>query len=237
LPALAVASGEWLRGLWQRPDVQKAGAVLGLLIVLLCAAAFIYLQWVAPDRMDALRVRYEVKNLVPLIGIVVLGSMALLVCGARRGALACAWVLGLAWLVVSVTLFPQINASRSGKSLVARVEKIHDPQRELGLFAYREQFLLYFERPTVNFGHRRWREGPLESYDAARWLNEQTDRQLLIPEDLVEPCFSAPRERVEVGISAGDYWLLLSGPVSRECAARGKPEHVIRYSPVPTGAR
>jgi 4-amino-4-deoxy-L-arabinose transferase-like glycosyltransferase len=237
LPALAVASGEWLRGLWQRPDAQKAGAVLGLLIVLFCAAAFIYLQWVAPDRMDALRARYEVKNLVPLIGIVVLGSMALLVCGARRGALACAWVLGLGWLVVSLTLFPQINGSRSGRSLVARIEKIADPERELGLLAYREEFLLYFKRPTVNFGHRRWREGLLESYDAARWLNEQADRQLLIPENLVEPCFSTPRERVEVGISAGDYWLLLSGPVSPECAARGKPEHVIRYSPAPTGRR
>ena len=37
------------------------------------------------------------------------------------------------------------------------------PGEELALVAYKEQFLLYLDRPTVNFGHRRWLEGPQES--------------------------------------------------------------------------
>ena len=44
---------------------------------------------------------------------------------------------------------------------------------QLALVAYKEQFLLYLDRPTVNFGHRRWLEGPQESYDAAAWLNAE----------------------------------------------------------------
>ncbi|HJS21588.1 MAG TPA: glycosyltransferase family 39 protein [Steroidobacteraceae bacterium] len=231
LPALAVVSGEWLRGLWQRPDVQRAGAVLGLFIVLACAAAFIYVAWIAPDRLEALRAQYGVRNALPLLAIAVLGSIALIVCGVRRGALACAWVFGFGWLVVSFILYPQINEARSGKVLVAQLEKLVHPGRELGLLAYPEQFLLYLDQPSVNFGHRRWREGDLESYDAARWLNERPDRQLLIPENLAAPCFTGVRERVEVGISARDYWLLVSGPASADCAARGKPENVISYSP------
>ena len=231
LPALAAASGEWLRGLWQRPDVQKAGAALGLLVVLICAATFIYLSWFAPERVDELRAQYGLRNLLPLIAIAVLGSMALIACGARRGALACAWVIGLGWLVVSLTLYPQINAARSGKAFAARLEERADPARELGMLAYREQFLLYLDRPTVNFGHRRWREGDAESYDAALWLDGQGDRQLLIPEERLEPCFAGARERIDLGVSARARWFLVSGPVSPECARRGKPGNAIHYSP------
>jgi 4-amino-4-deoxy-L-arabinose transferase-like glycosyltransferase len=231
LPALAVASGEWLRGLWQRPDVQKAGAVFGLLIVLASAAAFIYLTWLAPERASELSEQYEVRYLTPLAGIAVLGSIALIVCGVQRGVLGCAWVLGLAWLVVSFTIYPQINGARSAKDFVAHLEQLADPQRELGLLAYKEQFLLHLTRPSVNFGHRRWREGPAESYDAARWLAERPDRQLLVAEDQLEPCFATARERIDVGTSSREHWLLVSGPVNPDCASQGRPQNVIHYSP------
>jgi 4-amino-4-deoxy-L-arabinose transferase-like glycosyltransferase len=231
LPALAVASGEWLRGLWQRPDVQKAGAVFGLLIVLASAAAFIYLTWLAPERASELREQYEVRYLTPLAGIAVLGSIALIVCGVQRGVLGCAWVLGLTWLVVSFTIYPQINGARSAKDFIARVEQLADPDRELGLLAYKEQFLLHLTRPSVNFGHRRWREGPAESHDAARWLAERPDRQLLVAEDQLEPCFATARERIDVGTSSREHWFLVSGPVNSDCASQGRPQNVIHYSP------
>jgi 4-amino-4-deoxy-L-arabinose transferase-like glycosyltransferase len=231
LPALAIASGEWLRGLWQRPDVQKTGAVLGLLVVLASAGAFIYLSWFAPERAAELREQYGLRTLTPLIGIAVLGSIALIVCGVGRGALACAWVFGLTWWVVSFAIYPQINAARSATAFIARLEQAADPKRELGLLAYKEQFLLHLHRPSVNFGHSRWREGPLESYDAARWLDERPDRQLLVREELLMPCFADARERIDVGLSARERWFLVSGPVSADCAERGRSEHVIHYSP------
>ncbi len=231
LPALAVASGEWLRGLWQRPDVQRAGAALGLFVVLICAAAFVYLSWIAPERMDALREQYGLKYLAPLAVAVVFGSVALIACGVRRGMLACAWVLGLGWLLASLTVYPQINTARSGANFVARLEEVADPARELGLLAYREQFLLYLGRPSVNFGHRRWPEGPLESYDAARWLGEDRNRQLLVPDALLAPCFLDARERVDLGVSADRRWFLVSGPVSADCASSGNSGHVIHYGP------
>jgi 4-amino-4-deoxy-L-arabinose transferase-like glycosyltransferase len=231
LPALAIASGEWLRGLWQRPDVQKTGAALGLLIVLASAAAFIYLTWLAPERAEELRVQYQLEHLLPLAGIALLGSLALIVCGVQRGALACAWVLGFTWLVVSFTVYPQINGARSAKDFMARVEQLADPDRELGLLAYKEQFLLHLKRPSVNFGHRRWREGPLESYDAARWLDANPDRQLLVAADQLQPCFAEAREQVEVGTSSRERWFLVSGPANADCVARGQADHAIKYFP------
>jgi 4-amino-4-deoxy-L-arabinose transferase-like glycosyltransferase len=237
LPALAIASGEWLRGLWQRPDVQKTGAALGLLIVLVSAAAFIYLTWLAPERAAELREQYDLRYLVPLAGIAVLGSIALIACGVQRGVLACAWVLGLTWLVVSFAIYPQINGARSARDFTARLARLADPDRELGLLAYREQFLLHLERPSVNFGHRRWREGPLESYDAARWLEERPERQLLVGEDQLAPCFAQVRERIDVGTSAREPWFLVSGPASTDCASRGQAGRVIHYSPPAQASR
>ncbi len=229
LPALAIASGEWLRGLWQRADVQRVGAVMAVLMVLLSAAAFVYLIWLAPDRAAELRDQYGLKSLAPLAGIALLGSMALLACGIRRGALACAWVLGLTWLVVSLTVLPQINATRSGARFVAQLENLADPERELGLLAYKEQFLLHLDRPSVNFGHGRWREARLEAHDAARWLSARSDRQLLLPEQHLDPCFSGVHEKIDVGVTARERWFLVSGQADPACASKGDPDQVVHY--------
>ena len=64
-----------------------------------------------------------------------------------------------------------IGQRTSSRGMLAQVK----PTKSSRLVAYKEQFLLYLDRPTVNFGHRRWLEGPQESYDAAAWLNAQTD--------------------------------------------------------------
>ena len=48
LPAVALASGEWLRGLWQRPDVQRTGSIFAVVLIVASFGAFAYLQWIAP---------------------------------------------------------------------------------------------------------------------------------------------------------------------------------------------
>ena len=57
---------------------------------------------------------------------------------------------------------PRQVGQRFMRAVLAQVKA----DEELALVAYKEQFLLYLDRPTVNFGHRRWLEGPQESYDA-----------------------------------------------------------------------
>jgi hypothetical protein len=99
---------------------------------------------------------------------------------------------------------------------------------ELGLTSYKEQFLLYLDKPTVNFGHRRWLEGPNEAYDAALWLNGASNRVLLAPEAQVKPCFeSSPR--TSVGVTSRESWVLIRPPASQQCEAQGNPRNVIRY--------
>ena len=96
------------------------------------------------------------------------------------------------------------------------------------MLAYKEQFLLYLDRDTVNFGHARWREGDAEAFDAARWLSGSEQRVLLVPEHFIERCFSQSPRRF-AGESSDDRWYLVSGQPSRECVERGNPKKVIRY--------
>ena len=98
--------------------------------------------------------------------------------------------LGSLALVFSYFIAPAMNPDKSGSAFVRAVLAQVKADEELALVAYKEQFLLYLDRPTVNFGHRRWLEGPHESYDAAAWLNAAPHRVLLVPADkLADPCF------------------------------------------------
>jgi 4-amino-4-deoxy-L-arabinose transferase-like glycosyltransferase len=230
LPAVALASGEWLRGLWQRPDVQRTGSIFAVVLIVASFGAFAYLQWIAPERAAALKEDVGLRYLAPLAIYAGLATIAFLACGRGRGVLASAWALGLLWIVGSFAIVPQLDSTRSAQRFIEELKRVADPSRELGLLAYKEQFLLQLDRPSVNFGHSRWREGAAESYDAARWLNEGTGRQLLVPGSQLEPCF-AHTVRRSVGEASRDQWYVVERSAESMCAAQGDPRRVYHYSP------
>ena len=145
--------------------------------------------------------------------------------------LALAWPLVLGALAVSFSwaIAPRIDPVRSGRAFMQRVLAVVPPGDTLGLVAYKEQFLLYLDRPTVNFGHRRWRTGDAETADAARWLAAAPNRVLLVPDALLAPCFAGMALIRPVGTSAGEPWSLVSGTPDLACAARGDTARAIAY--------
>jgi hypothetical protein len=62
--------------------------------------------------------------------------------------------------------------TQSGASFVRTHRASADPQQELGLVAFKEQYVLNARRSIVHFGHARWREAEQEMADAALWLSE-----------------------------------------------------------------
>jgi hypothetical protein len=130
-----------------------------------------------------------------------------------------------------------MNGERSGSDFMRGVLAKVEPREALGLVAYKEQFLLYLDRPTVNFGHRRWLEGPQESYDASAWLNGGANRVLLLPRAALDPkdnvgaCFVT--HVVPVGRSSSDDWFLARAPASADCAAKGNAARAIAYPASP----
>jgi 4-amino-4-deoxy-L-arabinose transferase-like glycosyltransferase len=241
LPALALASLPLLPELLARRGVRIAGWVLALafwIVGLLAlathvAAEFDLLGASAKDDARDLPVRSM------LIAFVVIGAIGML--WARSRATLAAWPAVLAALCISFSYFlaPLMNDERTGKEFVRWALHGVRPGEQLGLVAYKEQFLLYLDRPTVNFGHRRWQEGPQEYFDAAAWLNAGSDRVLLVPEEALVPknrfdatqpaipCFKANTKLV--GTTSGNDWYLVRAPAETACAALGDPGRAIRY--------
>jgi hypothetical protein len=218
--------------------VRIAGWVLALGfwiagLLALAAVTFDLLGASAKAELDHLPVE---GMLIAFVGIGAIG----LVWSRIRAPLA-AWPAMLAALCVAFSYFlaPHMNRERSGTEFIRdAVHKVR-PDEQLGLVAYKEQFLLYLERPTVNFGHRRWQEGPQEYFDAAAWLNAGANRVLLVPAEALIPkdrfrptqpsipCFKA--NVIDAGSSSGDQWFLVRAPAESACAALGDATRAIQY--------
>jgi hypothetical protein len=138
--------------------------------------------------------------------------------------------LSAGWLIAGWWVFPQMDGRRSARDFVARLEQVANPSRPLGLLAYHEDFLWQLRRPSVNFGHRRFREGNRESLDAAAWLAAAPDRQLLVPEEMVSPCFKA-LARQDIGIASSQHWYLVEGAPQADCVRQGDAGRALYYAP------
>jgi 4-amino-4-deoxy-L-arabinose transferase-like glycosyltransferase len=238
LPALAIAALPVLPGVLARRGVLIAGWVLALGfwvagLVTLILVELDLLEFATNAGIGTRAIEHM------LIAFLVLGAAGLL--GARARAPLAAWPAALAALCIAFSywLAPRMNGERSGKDFVHTVLTQVQPGEELALVAYKEQFLLYLDRPTFNFGHRRWQEGPQEYFDAAAWLNAREGRVLLVPEEALAPkdrfkptqpaipCFKA--HATKAGTSSGDEWYLVRAPAERACAALGDASRAIPY--------
>jgi hypothetical protein len=230
LPALAIAALPFLESLLTRAGVRRAGFVLGGAFFVAAAALTIAYAVRAKFAVEAI----DAANLDGVTALYVYLGLcgAGLAFAALRAPLA-AWPVALGSLAIVFSWFiaPAMNGERSGKDFTHAVLAQLKPGEQLALVAYKEQFLLYLDRPTVNFGHRRWLEGAQESYDAAQWLNAEPGRVLLVPESTIKkyPCFLMAV--TPAGRSSDEEWFLVRPPAERSCAAQGDSSRSISYAP------
>jgi 4-amino-4-deoxy-L-arabinose transferase-like glycosyltransferase len=240
LPALALASLPFLSEVLARRGVRIAGYVLGIGFLL---AALVFAVANATGVGFAVKALADANLATPTALYVYLVLCGLgLVVAFWRAPLA-AWPVALASLTITFSYFiaPAMNGERTGGDFMRATLGQVRPGEQLALVAYKEQFLLYLDRPITNFGHRRWQEGPQEYFDAAAWLNAAPDRVLLVPEEALVaknrfdvtqpavPCFTANTARV--GETSGDQWFLVRAPAETACAVLGKVDRAIAYSP------
>lgn len=231
LPMLALVAGHLLPQLLPRAGVQRLFLALTLLVALAAGGAVAWLGWIEPARGRALLLESGVASLAPLAVLFIAAVLALARWHRGDAHRALAATLAAGWLIAGLWVFPQMDGERSARNFIARVEQLAAPDRELGLLAYHEHFLLHLSRPSVNFGHRRFREGDEESLDAAAWLAAEAGRQLLVPERMLAPCFADAASVREVGDSSRGLWYLVEGDPDPACAARGDATRVFHYAP------
>lgn len=227
LPALAIAAAPFLPQIFARRDVHYASLAAGALFALGALTFLIAVTIGVPDAVNVLA-RAELSTW-PVAIFAALAVASWLFAWRRRPVAA--WPLGLAMLAVvfSYGVAPAIDGQRSDSTFMRGVLNAVPANRTLGLVAYKEQFLLHLDRPVVNFGHRRWREGRAEVDDAARWLDgARSARVLLVPEGMLRPCFAEATLQF-VGMASRSRWFLVSGTADPVCVARGDAESAIRY--------
>ena len=227
VPAFVLACAPYATELLRKRSVQCVLYSLAALIGGVCAGAVGYLMLSGDKRTEAI----SSYNLDPLGPMLLMSAAALIVCVAarpRRGLAAFGGVLASVLLVISFWLNPAMNSDQSGAHFVQRVEQLSDPTWELGFVAFKEQYLLNVRRPVVHFGHARWREAAQEAFDAARWLNSNERRQLVVSAHVKELCFPKAHSTA-LGVANRVSWFLVEGGPEPSCVDRGRSEAAQTY--------
>jgi len=234
VPALALLCAPYLQQVASRRGAQRAMFVLASVVGAVCVLALLFLI-LRPDQHAAATAAADIDPIWSLALIAIASAVVCAIARPQRGFLAFGGVLAAVLLIVSFWLNPQLNDERSSKSFVAHLESTADPRNELGLVAFKEQYVLNARRSIVHFGHARWREAEQEMADAAAWMSEKAGRQLVINDDARAACFrSAPV--VSLGEANRSEWYLVSSGADPACIARGKAGAAHYYLP-PGGTR
>jgi 4-amino-4-deoxy-L-arabinose transferase-like glycosyltransferase len=229
VPALAIAAAPWLPEILRRARTRRLAFLLSGGLVLLTAGAALYFTFDA-DAAAKIVAGYGIRPAMPLACVAIGGLVALVLLRPRDGWLAYGAVLAVAMVTVGIVVSPRIDAVRSGRDFMRTVERASAGIDELGLVGPKEQYLLQLRRPSVNFGHARWREREQEAADAAAWLAQQPGRGLLLDSRALEACFTAA-DATELARANRQRWLLVTGPPNADCVARGDASRARYYRP------
>ena len=229
LPALAIASAPYLPELFKHRGVQWASLVLGGVIVL-AGVGLLVAHATGNAKLDSKLANVGLTSLAPVAVFVLCGAVLWALALWKKPVLAWPAVLAAVAVLWSYGITPRIDGERSARSFMKKTLALVPGDVDLGLLAYKEQFLLYLDRPITNFGHARWREGEQEADDASAWLNESATRVLLVPESALTPCFARTSKQL-AGESSGDKWFLVKGTAEQGCVAKANGSRAIRYRP------
>ncbi len=229
LPMLAlVAAVVWRRAQaeggtrWSTGALRVALVLVGLAIVALGATAWWRPELLGP-RVDDYADELAALGLPVLtLGVAVLGVTLLT---WRRQVLEQLSIAALAcWLFVAWWVWPVMDPHRTPKAMMAQLEQRLDHSHEVGLLKFKEQFLLFSQRPLVHFSYL----DPAEEQErnAWQWMRENPQRVLLLPDSLALTCFDIARAQV-LGTEHRRDWVLLDASAMKPtCEA---PERVRRY--------
>lgn len=222
LPAVALAASPWLRAMWEKRGVNRIGFAISLLIAAGLSGGLVYARYVNPEKVAAATAEFEIG--IPWAPLILLATVAVVLVATfrvRRGIAALGGFIVAVWIVLGFWIAPRIDRSRSGEKLTVAMEGMLAPTDEVGLVAWKEQFLLYATRPVTLFGHRRF-DDEQELYDGVLWLEGGATRRLFVGEANRKRCFSG--KGVFVGRGHGDTWYLVNAPeADSACRGKGNP--------------
>lgn len=237
-PAVALIAGFHATALLEKVGPRRAlfGFSLFLGVIFVLAGGYLLTDTgIASQYIVDPIARARAPWFVVAIGTVILGGTA--ATRVRRAPLGIAVTLSMIWIGLSTMIFPAIDAVRSGRVIIDNVRAALPSDASLGFIGWTEQFLLHWNAPAVNFGYRR-QDALAESRDAAIWLTQSPNREVLVPNTMIEPCFD-PARLTSMGEAHRREWFLADrSAVTAECVATGEPiQEIIFYDPAAPDTR
>jgi 4-amino-4-deoxy-L-arabinose transferase-like glycosyltransferase len=229
LPMLALVVGAlWSRVRETRAAVRTGWFFQGFLYLLAIAIAGLGgVLRVSPERLLRKAPDYAepIGTLsTPLIAMGI-GLLVLLVLIRRRDLLErMAATTLLIWVFVALLVWPRVDPHRTPQDMMDQIEQKLPPPSELALLYFKEQFLLFSQRPLTHFSYL----APLEEQErnAWRWMHEAPSRFLLVPTDAALTCFDGTKT-VSLGEAHRREWVIYGADSMR--AACEPPTTVRRY--------
>nr|WP_320133868.1 glycosyltransferase family 39 protein [uncultured Holophaga sp.] len=228
VPALALAAAPWL------PETLAKGWARRLWWAL---AAFLALVSVALPLVMVLKPRLMAKLLeagakppflaATLLGVVAIATLVLL---RKSLLLSLGTLMAALWVFLGCGLYPAINGARTPKVVMDRAAETLPQSAELLIVAYKEQFLLFSQRPLLHFPYLM--PQPEQAAQAAEWQGTEAGRWVLGPERFLKQRFDLSQAR-PLGRRHGEDWLLLPPGSARPGAALPPEERapIHRYDP------
>jgi 4-amino-4-deoxy-L-arabinose transferase-like glycosyltransferase len=227
LPALALATAPYARGLLEKKALSWAGWLLAAAWTLAAALGAAYLTYVAPSALDERLYGLEGAASGLVWPVALLGLAVLLLFRPRRGLVALGALIVAYWGLYGWYLWPRLDPARSGRPIMDAAYAALPPDAKLGLAFGKESLILHARGELTNFGHRR-RDGTQEGFDAARWLADGAERFLIVPRESLGDCF-VPEAGTALGRAHGQLWLLLPQSAAREQCVRAGRDVAIAY--------
>jgi 4-amino-4-deoxy-L-arabinose transferase-like glycosyltransferase len=230
VPALAMAAAPWLPELLRKVATRRLAFALAAILAAVLTLGALYFAFATEATARAVE-DYGLAPALPL-GVAALASLAALgLFRVRDGWLAYGGTLAAVLVTIGIVVYPRIDAVRSGRAFMQTVANASSDIDELGLVGAKEQYLLELPRPSVNFGHARWREKQQEAADAAAWFDAKPGRALLVDGKTLTLCFAAAESR-EIGRANRQRWYLVTGGVAdASCIERGDLRRARMYIP------
>ncbi|MEJ2514817.1 MAG: glycosyltransferase family 39 protein [Gammaproteobacteria bacterium] len=226
VPAVALLAAPWAAELARRRGVRWI--LFGLSVILLVALGLFAVS--PPERIS--RALEAGGGEVPwhfILAVLVGGALITAACRLRHAAAGFLGISLLMWSLYGWVGYPAVTDARSGRPIVEALQAEAPAGTQLGLVAWREQFLLYLDRPVVHFGHRKPRDEALA--DGLAWL-ATGDHRLVLIDDTGDGCLD-PAAAVHLGYAHRRHWYL-AGPGALDAACgdgRKRPADLFRYDP------
>ena len=138
--------------------------------------------------------------------------------------------LAIIWLHYSLWAYPLLDDVRTPKGIMAEVQQKVPAGDELLIVKFREQFLLFAQRPIEHWSYQEQDE--VQVRQSALWVNGNAHRWLLAPASLLDPCFDATKGE-KLGDRHGESWTLYRADALRESCRQLNEAAMTPYHYVP----